>query len=124
VKKSELAGQKSSLSKFVLPSDHLADSVVLKNTEYRINMLVVLEVSSQDKITVGWVKKCVIREGKLFFLVIKTDSYRSSLQYFESVGQHTEALASSEDLKAFKPLLPRGTEKRFIFFLCGKLVDD
>ncbi len=124
IKKTEVAGQQSSLSKFVQPDDFLADSVILKNTEYKKNMLVVLEVSSQDKVTVGWVKNIVLRGKSVFFLVTKKNCYRHSLQYFESIGSSTEALANWKELRSFKPLLPRGTENSFIFFLCGKLIDD
>ncbi len=124
MKKSEAAVHHQSLSKLILHTDVLADSVILKNTEYCQNMLVVLEVSSNDKITVGWVKKIVLRGDLLFFLVTKKVCYRSRMQYFESFGKSTEQLSSWKELKSFKPLLPRGTEHSFIFFLCGKLLDD
>ena len=115
----------SSLSKLLRMTDIVADSAVVKNTEYRQSMLLVIEVNSQDKITTGWLKKVVLRGKKVFFLVTKKECYRGNFQYFESeVGSSTEALVNSEELKSFKPLLPRGTEQSYVFFLHGKLVDD
>jgi hypothetical protein len=115
----------SSYSKLLRSTDNVADSAVFKNTEYRQNMLLVLEVHSQDKITGGWLKKIVIRGNNVLFLVTKKDCYRGRFEYFESVvGSSKEALVDSEDLRCFKPLLPRGTEQSYVFFLHGKLIDD
>jgi hypothetical protein len=122
VKKTEPAGNQ--LSKLLLPTDLLSDSVVIQNTEYRQSMLLILGVHSQDKVSVGWLKKVVLRGKKVFFLVTKHVCYRSQFGYFESVGNSTVTLSSREELRSFKPLLPRGSEQSFIFFLHGKLLDD
>jgi hypothetical protein len=85
----------------------------------------VIEVPSQDKIVAGWLKKVVLRGKSVLFLVTKKECYRSSFQYFESVSDGSSAaLVNSEDLRSFKPLLPRGTEQSYVFFLHGKLIDD
>jgi hypothetical protein len=88
-------------------------------------MLIVLEVHSQDRVSVGWIKKIVLRNMKVFFLVTKHVCYRSVFQYFETVvGSYVEALPGREELRSFKPLLARGSEQSFVFFLYGKLIDD
>jgi hypothetical protein len=125
VKKTKVAGHMNILSDMLLPSDLLANTATLKNTEYRCNMLLVLEVFSQDKILVGWLKKVVIRRKAVFFLVTTKACYRQDLEYFESVrGSSKQALVGWDELKSFKPLLPRGTEDSFVFFLHGKLTDN
>jgi hypothetical protein len=125
VKKSASGSKILSLSKLLRSTDTVAESAVVKNTEYRHNMLIVIAVHSQDKITAGWLKKVVVRGSKVFFLVTKKECYRTAFQYFESgSGISREGLVNSEDLKCFKPLLPRGTEESYVFFLHGKLVDD
>ncbi len=114
-----------SVSKLLRTTDIVADSAVVKNTEYHGNMLLVLDVNSQEKITAGWLKKIVIRCQKVLFLVTKKECYRGRFQYFESViGSSSEALIKSEDLRSFKPLLPHGTENSYVFFLVVKLIYD
>jgi hypothetical protein len=123
--KTEVAGDNNILSGLLQPSDLLSNCVRLKNTEYRCNLLVVLEVSSQDKITVGWIKQIVLRRKAVFFLVTTKVCYRHDLEYFESVpGSSPPALVLSEKLRSYRPLIPRGTEESFVFFLYGKLIDD
>lgn len=125
VRRTEIAGLHNFLSSLLQPSDLLADSVKIKNTEYQRNMLVVMKVSSQDKITVGWLKKIVLRGTSVLFLVTTKVCYRQDLEYFEFIpGDTHEALVCPEQLKSYKPLIPRGTEHSFVFFLYGKLIDD
>lgn len=109
----------------ILPTDVVSDSVTLRSTEYKANMLLVLEVHSQDRIIVGWIKKAVCRGSNLFFVVKKYTCVRDKLQYFQSASENPMVeLVSSKKMKSFKPLIPRGTEFSFLFFLVGKLVDD
>ncbi len=101
------------------------NSVILNNTQYKAGMLVVLGVSSQDGMTVGWIKKVIVCDQKVLFDVLCLKCIRNNFRYFESVDQNPRrVLINSQDLRSFKPLLPRGTEDSFVFFLVGKLVDD
>lgn len=109
----------------VLPTDVVCDSVTYKSTDYKINMVVVLEVQSQDTLVVGWLKKVVVRHKRLFFLVQKKTCVRDDLRYFQSVRETSNLqLVPYSALKSYKPLIPRGTEIAFVFFLAWKLVDD
>jgi hypothetical protein len=111
---------------FTVPGDLLYDAVTVNNTEYKIGMLVVLHVTSQDGVIVGWIKKVIVRNKDISFLVKTSKCIRKELRYFESLGSSSGNLTCKafSDLKSYKPLLPRGTEDSFIFFLYGKLVDD
>jgi hypothetical protein len=109
----------------ILPSDIVCESVTVKNTEYKVGMLVVLAVSSQDKITVGWIKKIVMRGSQPYFLVLSRTCARQMLRYFRSSGcQGQLEMKRHQDLRSFKPLIPRGNDEKFTFFLHGKLTDD
>jgi hypothetical protein len=47
------------------------------------------------------------------------------MRYFQSEESRGDLqLKSIADLKSYKPLIPRGNEAFFVFFLCGKLLDD
>jgi|688.fasta_scaffold295720_1 hypothetical protein len=109
----------------VHPSDIVSSSVTYKNTVYAKNMLVVLEVVNQDRIVAGWIKKVIVRGKKVFFLLNTKTCHRTSMRYFQSTQAPGELQMKSVDcLKSYKPLLPRGNEAFFVFFLVGKLVDD
>jgi hypothetical protein len=109
----------------ILPSDIVCESVNVKNTEYKVGMLVVLAVSSQNKITAGWIKKIVVREDQAYFLVLSKTCVRQTLRYFRSTdGESQLEMTKQEELRSYKPLIPRGNEQQFIFFLHGKLIDD
>ncbi len=111
---------------FTAPGDLLYDAVFVNNTEYKIGMLVVLHVTSQDGVIVGWIKKVIIRNKSVFFCLKTSKCVRKELRYFESLGKSTGNILFKpySDLKSYKPLIPRGTEESFVFFLNGKLVDD
>lgn len=107
------------------PSDIVSDSIIFKNTEYRKNMIVVLSVISQDRIITGWIKKVILRENKVFFLVSVKHCCRTEMRYFQSLDSRNQVeFTKVENLKSFKPLIPRGIESSYVFFLNGKLVDD
>jgi hypothetical protein len=110
---------------FSRPGDLVCNSVTVNNTEYTSGMLVVLAVSSQDGLTVGWIRKVIVRERKVFFYVIPRKCIRSEMRFFESTSVLSPpAVKCYTDLKSYKPLIPRGTEDYFVFFLAGKLIDD
>jgi hypothetical protein len=109
----------------IRPSDIVSDSITFKNTEYKRNMLVVLEVINQDRIIAGWIRKVVVREKKVFFLLSSRTCRRTALRYFESVeGKAQIELKNIESLRSFKPLIPQGKQFSYVFFLHGKLIDD
>jgi hypothetical protein len=110
---------------FSKPGDSVCNLVTVNNTEYSCGMLVVLGVSSQDGVTVGWIKKLIVRERKVFFFVTSRKCIRTEMRYFESTGDPGRPIVKCyTELKSFKPLIPRGTENYFVFFLAGKLIDD
>lgn len=118
-------GNSINMPSLVLPTDTVCNSVIYKSTEYKINMIVVLEVQSQDTLSVGWLKKIVIRDNKLFFLVYKKTCVRDHMRFFQSIRETSNLqLVPYRMLKSYKPLIPRGTEISFVFFLAWKLVDD
>lgn len=109
----------------ILPTDIICESLTVKNTEYKVGMLVVLEVSSQDKITVGWVKKIVVRGMQSYFIVLTRTCVRQKLRYFRCTDRRSMLeMRNHEELRCYKPLIPRGNEETFVFFLHGKLIDD
>jgi hypothetical protein len=88
-------------------------------------MLVVLQVFNQDRILVGWIKKIILRKKKVFFLLTAKMCRRLKMRYFQSQNIPGEVLLKNVDvIKSFRPLIPRGNEGSYVFFLCGKLVDD
>lgn len=88
-------------------------------------MLIILTVVSQDMIMVGWIKKIIVRDNKAYFICIPRTCVRQRLQYFRCVDGPSELrMVEHSELKSYKPLLPRGTECSFVFFLYGKVVDD
>jgi hypothetical protein len=112
-------------SGFVQPSDIVCNSVTVKNTLYAKNMLVVVEVVNQDRIVAGWIRKVIVREEEIFFLVTTKVCRRTKMRYFQSEEkQGVLRLTHIDSLKTFKPLIPRGNEAFFCFFLFGKLLDD
>jgi hypothetical protein len=106
--------------------DIVATSVIVESNVYKINMLVVLEVSSQDKATVGWIKGIIIRNRTVLFVVTKSVCIRQPLGYFSSCETGKLKLSTTpwSHLKSFKPLIPRGTECSFVFCLRGKLPEE
>jgi hypothetical protein len=109
---------------FTIPGDLVCDAVTVNNTDYKIGMLVVVNVTSQDGIIIGWIKKVILRNKDVFFCLRTSKCIRNELRYFESLGGGKLTCKSYADLKSYKPLVPRGTEDSFVFFLSGKLVDD
>jgi hypothetical protein len=112
-------------SGLVQPGDVLCNSVTFKNTPYAKNMLVVLQVVNQDRLMTGWIKKIIVRDNKVYFLLSAKVCRRTNFRYFqteETVGELQ--LKSVTALKSFRPLIPRGNEAFYVFFLCGKLLDD
>jgi hypothetical protein len=119
------AGMSEDTSGLVRPDDIVCNSVTVKNTVYTKNMLVVLKVDNQDRVLAGWVKKVIVRGKNVFFLVSVKSCRRTKMRYFESEESPRELqLKSIGDLKSYRPLIPRGNEAFFVFFLCGKLLDD
>jgi hypothetical protein len=114
-----------SSSGLVQPGDEICNSVTVKNTDYSKNMLVVLQVFNQDRLMTGWIKKIIVRDKKVFLLTSAKVCRRTKLRYFQTEETAGELqLKSLSDLKSFRPLIPRGNEASYNFFLCGKLVDD
>lgn len=113
------------LQQQILSTDIVTDAVTVKNTTYKTGMLIVLTVSSQDKITVGWVKKIVVRQSTPYFIVIPRVCIRARFRYFRTVDEPKDlVMRTYSEMSSYKPLLPRGTELTFVFFLHGKLLDD
>jgi hypothetical protein len=119
------SGLLDSSSGLVQPGDEICNSVTVKNTDYAKNMLVVLQVFNQDRLMTGWIKKIIVRDKKVFLLTSAKVCRRTKLRYFQTEETAGELqLKSLSDLKSFRPLIPRGNEASYNFFLCGKLVDD
>jgi hypothetical protein len=119
------SGMLEDSSGLVRPDDIVCNSVTVMNTVYSKNMLVVLEVANQDRLLTGWVKKVIVREKNVFFLLSVKACRRTKMRYFQSEESRGDLqLKSIADLKSYKPLIPRGNEAFFVFFLCGKLLDD
>jgi hypothetical protein len=112
-------------SSLVQPDDIVCNSVTVKNTLYLTNMLVVLQVINQDRIVAGWIRKIIVKKKEVFLLVTTKMCRRTKMRYFESgESQGGLKLKNIANLKSFKPLIPRGTEASYVFFLHGKLLDD
>lgn len=119
------SGMAEDSSGLVDPGDIVCNSVTVKNTLYAKNMLVVLQVINQDRILAGWIKKVIVRENKVFLLVSAKVCRRTKMRFFQSEDTQSELqLRNVVSLKSFKPLIPRGNETFYVFFLYGKLLDD
>jgi hypothetical protein len=110
---------------FSKTGDIVCDSIIVNSTEYKVGMLVVLSVSSQDGVTVGWIKKVIVRGRTVYFYLILRKCIRTEMRYFETSGVKSQVTVKCyTDLKSYKPLIPRGTEDFYVFFLAGRLIED
>jgi hypothetical protein len=119
------SGLTENSSGLVQPSDIVCNSVTVKNILYAKDMLVVIHVDNQDRILAGWVKKAVVRGTKVYLLLSAKVCRRTHFRYFQSEDTRGDLqLKSVSSLNSFKPLIPRGNESHYVFFLYGKLQDD
>jgi len=119
------SGQVEDSFGLVQPTDTVCNSVTVKNILYEKNMLVILKVFNQDRILAGWIKKVVVRNGKVNLLVSEKMCRRTKLRFFQSEETRGELkLKSITSIKSLKPLIPRGNEAVYVCFLYGKLLDD
>ena len=107
------------LKTFMSNSDLICKTIYVNNQEYRNGDLLVLEVNDIDNMTVGLIQTILVRGDKVHFVVQKFEASRNYLQYFESmdVNDPVSHFIESSTLADFKPLIKRGTTKKFVFIL-------
>ena len=122
VKKSEISEESifyTSLKSFMGDNDFICNSVNVNSQEYRTGDIVVLDIIDSDNISVGIVQTILIKKDLVYFVLQRFSAIRNILQYFESEGsgQSSSEFVQASKLKDFKPLIKRGTTKKFVFVL-------
>ena len=106
------------LKTFMADSDLICSTIFVNNMQYSNGDLIVLEVEDIDAIKVGLVQTIVVKKDKVYFVVQKFKAKRAFLQYFESVEiDQISYFIESRNLADLKPLIKRGTSKKFLFVL-------
>ena len=108
-----------SLKNFMANTDLLCSTIFVNNQQYCNGDILVLDIEDIDNITVGLVQTILIRGDKVHFVVQKYEASRNFLQYFESreINDTVSHFIESTTLADFKPLIKRGTTKKFVFVL-------
>ena len=109
----------TNLKRFMGDSDILCNTIVVNNQEYLTGNLLVLQVTDADNIIVGIVQAILIKKDKVYFVIQKFKATRKFLQYFESEvsGDTISEFIESNKIADYKPLIKRGTLKKFLFVL-------
>ena len=107
------------LKTFMSDTDLLCSTIYVNNHQYSNGDLIVISVEDIDNITVGLVQTILIKRDKVYFVVQKYEASRDFLQYFESkeLSESVSFFIESNALADFKPLIKRGTTKKFVFVL-------
>ena len=122
MKKSDLIEETAfnyKLRSFMGNSDLLCSNIVVNNQQYKNGDLIVLDVTNADNLKVGLLQTILIKNNKVYFVVQNYDTTRTFLQYFESKECSDPIISFTESNKIadYKPLIKRGTSKKFIFVL-------
>ena len=104
---------------------HLSE-IMVNDCKYVNGDLLVIEVIDVDNIIVGIVQTILIKNDKVYFVVLRYDASRNFLQYFESKQSDdpVSTYVKSDDLADFKPLIKRGSISRFEFVLHHRISFD
>ena len=109
----------SKLKTFMGDSDLFFSDIFINNQVYKNGDLIVLHVYNPDLITVGLIQTILLKNRKVYFVVQKYTASRNVLQYFESndIIDSFSTFHESSTLVDYKPLIKRGTTKKFVFVL-------
>ena len=122
MKKSEISDESSfnvTLKAFMGDCDLICKSILVNDQNYENGDLIVLDLDDCDSLTVGHVQTILIKDFKVYFVVLKFKATRNFLQYFESDGSVNpiSEFIESHKIVDHKPLIKRGTINKFVFVL-------
>ena len=109
----------STLRSFMGVKDLLCSEIVVKSQEYKSGDVVVVEAFDRDNLMVGVIQTILVKEDKVYFVVLKYNARRNNLGYFvsESLVNQESCFLSASRLADFKPLIMHGTLSKFKFAL-------
>ena len=107
------------LKEFMCDDDLICSSIFVNSQMYKNDDLVVLEVIDNDNICVGIIQTILLRRQKIYFVVQKHKAERNILRVFDvkQINDPVNIFVSVDKLADFKPVVKRGTSKRFMFVL-------
>ena len=106
------------LKKFMSDTDILTDEVTADSQLYKNGDLVIVKVKDCDQLKVGLVHSILVKNVKVYFVCKVYTCTRNWLQFFESSSNEDNySFVQSGDLVDYKPLIKRGTTRKFQFVL-------
>ena len=108
----------SELKAFMSEDSLICSEIFVNNQNYKLGDLLAIEIEDDYNIKVGLLKVILVKCNKVYFVLKSYDCERKFLRYFESTKQYEHCVFREPCVLAdFKPLIKRGTEKKFIFVL-------
>ena len=99
-------------------NDILVNKVAYNGQQYETGDLISLDVMDCDTLEAGLIKSILVKNDQIYFMCRPFVCSRTWLQYFEGTsGLELLRCVDIKNLPDFKPLLMRGTETKFNFFL-------
>ena len=97
--------------------DLICNNIVCNNQVFKNNDLIIVDITDCDNVDVGLIQTILIKENKVYFVIIRYKAKRNWFQYFESEknGNPVCEFVESNKIVDFKPLIMRGTVNNFRF---------
>ena len=106
------------LRRFMADDDLLVNEVSVDGQNYCTGDLLVVKAHDCDSLEMGLVQAILVRGSRVYFICKMYTCKRTWLQYFENEDvedQHCPCRVEHSELADYKPLIMRGTTKKFIF---------
>ena len=107
----------NNLKRFMGDRDLICNNIVCNNQVFKNNDLIIVDITDCDNVDVGLIQTILIKENKVYFVIIRYKAKRNWFQYFESEknGNPVCEFVESNKIVDFKPLIMRGTVNNFRF---------
>lgn len=98
--------------------DMLVDEITVDSQKYKNGDLVVVKIIDCDLLKVGLIQSILVKRRKVYFVCKVYTCLRDWLQFFESRAcEENYSFVESTTLADYKPLIKRGTTRKFQFTL-------
>ena len=100
-------------------NDLVCNNIFVNNAHYKNGDIVIVKIEDCDSLVVGLVKTILVKENKVYFVCQCYNAVRNFMQFFECEKPQDDVFEFVETSKIvdFKPLIMRGTTKKFVFTL-------
>ena len=106
------------LRRFINEKDMLTKEVIANGQKYVNGDLIVISIEDTDRLKVGLIQSILVRRQTVFFVCKVYTCTRHWLQFFESMAcQEHYSFVEYKTLADYKPLIKRGTIRKFRFVL-------